>query len=187
VVVYGPHMAIEPDDKDWTWVLSPPCPECGFDASAVDRTLVGDAIRANTDLWPALLDRDDVAVRPSEGKWSALEYACHVRDVHRIFEFRLRLMLDQDDPEFENWDQDASALAERYHDQDPETVLVELAHAAASHAAVWDTVRDDQWDRRGYRSNGSEFTVDTFARYMLHDPVHHVTDVERGNQALDRS
>jgi hypothetical protein len=68
-------MGIEPDDKDWTWVLSRPCPECGFDAAAVDRDVVGDAIRANAALWPALLDRDDVTVRPSEGQWSALEYA----------------------------------------------------------------------------------------------------------------
>lgn len=178
-------MAIEPDDKDWTWVLSTPCPECGFDAASVDRTLVGDAIRANAALWPALLDRDDVAVRPSANRWSALEYACHVRDVHRIFELRLRLMLDHDDPEFENWDQDASAVAERYGEQDPETVLVELADAADSHAALWDTVRDDQWERRGARSNGSVFTVDTFARYLLHDPVHHVVDVERGNAQLN--
>lgn len=178
-------MGIEPDGKDWTWVLSTPCPECGFEAASVDRALVGDAIRANTALWPRLLDRDDVAVRPADGQWSALEYACHVRDVHRIFEFRLRLMLDQDDPTFENWDQDATAVSERYHEQDPETVLAELAHAASGHAAVWDEVRDDQWERKGYRDNGAEFTVDTFARYLLHDPVHHVADVERGNAALD--
>ena len=23
-------MTIEPDTKDWTWVLDRPCPECGF-------------------------------------------------------------------------------------------------------------------------------------------------------------
>ena len=28
-------MPIEPDTKDWTWVLERPCPECGFDASSV--------------------------------------------------------------------------------------------------------------------------------------------------------
>ena len=29
------RMSIEPDTKDWTWVLERPCPECGFDAAAV--------------------------------------------------------------------------------------------------------------------------------------------------------
>ncbi|HJV98781.1 MAG TPA: DinB family protein, partial [Arthrobacter sp.] len=28
-------MVIVPDVKDWTWVLSRPCPECSFDASTV--------------------------------------------------------------------------------------------------------------------------------------------------------
>jgi hypothetical protein len=28
------------------------------------------------------------------------------------------------------------------------------------------------------------FTVDTFARYFLHDPVHHVDDIRRGNEVL---
>src|SRR4051794_791858 len=26
---------VEPDTKDWTWVLDRPCPECGFDPAAV--------------------------------------------------------------------------------------------------------------------------------------------------------
>ena len=48
----------------------------------------------------------------------------------------------------------------------------------------WDTVRDDQWQRTGDRSDGSRFTVESFARYFLHDPVHHVHDVLRGNQLI---
>ncbi len=35
----------------------------------------------------------------------------------------------------------------------------------------------DQWQRSGTRSNGDRFTVDTFARYHLHDLVHHAHDV----------
>ncbi|MFE3823457.1 hypothetical protein ACFXO8_35465, partial [Nocardia tengchongensis] len=34
--------------------------------------------------------------------------------------------------------------------------------------------------RGGLRSNGSAFTIDSMARYFLHDLVHHVHDVERG-------
>jgi len=177
-------MVIEPDDKDWTWVLSTPCPECGFDAAAVDRNLIGDAIRANADLWPALLDRDDVAVRPSDGRWSALEYACHVRDVFVLFDERLRRMLTEDGPEFENWDQDVTAVEKRYNLQDPVLVADNLFVAGESVAATWDRVADDQWDRRGFRSDGSVFTVDSFARYFMHDPVHHLVDVVTGNAEL---
>ena len=48
--------------------------------------------------WRSLLDRDDLAVRRQEDRWSDLEYTCHVRDVFRLYEVRLHLMLDEDDP-----------------------------------------------------------------------------------------
>jgi len=34
-----------------------------------------------------------------------------------------------------------------------------------------------QWRRTGNRSDGASFTVETFARYFVHDPVHHLYDV----------
>ena len=38
---------------------------------------------------------------------------------------------------------------------------------------------DDEWDRTGFRSDGAAFTVATFARYLVHDPIHHLHDVTR--------
>jgi two-component system chemotaxis response regulator CheB len=45
---------------------------------------------------------------------------------------RLQLLLTQDDPEFENWDQDATAVAERYGEQDPAVVAAELREDTSS-------------------------------------------------------
>ena len=168
---------IEPDGQDWTWVLGRPGPECGFDADAVDPAAVGAAIRDNAETWREVLGRADVRERPAAQVWSPLEYACHVRDVDTLFAVRLGLMLDEDDPMFANWDQDATALADRYGEQDPVAVSAQLASAAEVLAARFDTVSGDQWQRPGRRSNGSVFTVDSFARYLLHDLVHHVWDV----------
>src|SRR6187551_2418321 len=38
---------------------------------------------------------------PTPQVWSPLEYACHVRDVHRVFGERVQMMLAVDDPLFE--------------------------------------------------------------------------------------
>ncbi|WP_244928672.1 methyltransferase domain-containing protein [Nocardioides sp. W7] len=168
---------IEPDTKDWTWVLQQPCPECGYVAEAPARAELGALVRANAALWPVLLAAPDAVARPEPGVWSVLEYACHVRDVHRVFDERVGLMLDQDDPLFANWDQDETALAERYDRQDPALVATELVAAAESVAAQYDAVPADAWQRRGRRSNGSEFTVESLGRYHLHDLVHHAHDV----------
>ncbi len=169
--------AITPDDKDWTWVLERPCPECGFDAASVDVTATGDAVRANAASWIEVLGSDDVRERPDPETWSALEYSCHVRDVYSLFAMRLALMINELDPMFANWDQDETALAERYLEQDPATVADELQAASVIIADGFDAVSGDQWTRTGRRSDGASFTVDTFARYFLHDPVHHLADV----------
>ena len=169
--------SIEPDTKDWTWVLERPCPECGFDSSTVRREEVPNRLGSNASTWARVLERDDVRVRPAANIWSPVEYACHVRDVHRIFRERLRLMLAVDDPLFENWDQDAAAVTGAYSDQEGESVAAELTEAADAIAATYAGVEGDQWQRTGRRSDGSVFTIDTLARYHLHDVEHHVHDV----------
>jgi hypothetical protein len=173
-------MPIEPDLKDWTWVLERPCPECGFRVESVTHDNLGALIRENVAVWPEVLARADVAVRPDDETWSPLEYACHTRDVFRRYDHRLGLMLDEDDPHFANWDQDASAEDEAYNDQDPATVADELVAAGHALADAFDAVEGEQWDRTGVRSDGANFTVDTFGRYFIHDPVHHLWDVGAG-------
>jgi hypothetical protein len=170
-------VAIPPDTKDWTWVLERPCDECGFDSGDYSREDIGSVIRANASEWTGQLQRDDVNVRPTPDKWSVLEYGCHVRDVYRIFDERLSLMLTKDNPVFANWDQDETAVKDRYDQQDPAQVDPELVSAADVIANRIDGVADDQWARRGTRSNGSEFSVESLSIYMLHDSQHHLWDV----------
>jgi hypothetical protein len=172
--------AIEPDTKDWTWVLDRPCPDCDFDAVAIPYTQVADHIRRDAADWEDRLRRPAVRDRPRPGVWSTLEYGCHVRDVHRVFNERVRLMLAQDEPRFANWDQDATAIEDDYGSQDPVVVASELVDAAAAVAATYERVPRGAWSRRGLRSNGSEFTVASIAVYHLHDVVHHAHDVDHG-------
>ena len=173
---------IVPDDKDWTWVLERVCPECGFDARSIDVREVGDLIRANARAWVILLGGGGgggdgaVRARPAPDRWSTLEYGAHVRDVYALFLRRLGMMLQMDDPLFPNWDQDETAVTARYDLQDPQAVAAELGLAADALADAFDAVEDGQWTRRGRRSDGAAFTVDSFARYLIHDPVHHLWD-----------
>jgi hypothetical protein len=128
--------------------------------------------------WRAVLRRPDVAERPDEDTWSALEYACHVRDVFSLFDQRLNLMLDGDNVRFENWDQDRTAVDKDYANADPAVVSAELTAEGQQIAESFAGVREAEWGRKGLRSNGSEFTVLTLAQYFLHDVVHHLHDVD---------
>jgi hypothetical protein len=166
------------DDKDWTWVLAAPCPECRFDAGSCPAQSVATLIRENANDWRRLLDGGTIrAVRPNDYTWSPLEYACHVRDVYRRYDHRIELMQNANDPLFPNWDQDASAVDDRYNEQDPEQVVSALVVAAATLARRLETIDGEAWERSGRRSDGASFTIATIARYMIHDAIHHIWDV----------
>ncbi|MFE6864701.1 DinB family protein [Nocardia sp. NPDC057668] len=191
-------MPIVPDAKDWTWVLERICAECGFDPEAIAFAAVPALVRTSAERLAIALERLDATARPDDATWSALEYAAHVRDVCRIFEHRLDITrtgsarpgpdiggydpavtVDAGIPMFANWDQDATALAENYGAQRPGTVAGELRTAAETASRAYGSVAVGELDRVARRSNGSQFTVETLARYFAHDLVHHVYDVEK--------
>jgi hypothetical protein len=170
-------MTIVPDSKDWTWVLERACPECGFDTRLVSREDIAAMLRSNAAAWRAPLGAAGAGDRSQPDRWSPLEYGCHVRDVFRLYDYRLGLMLTQDDPLYPNWDQDETAVADQYFAQDPAVVADELVVAAGVLADHFAALSGDQWLRPGRRSDGASFTVETFARYFIHDPIHHLHDV----------
>ena len=179
--------SLAPDTKDWTWVLSRPCTECGFAAHDLAREQIGPVLLKAADDLVVALSAPDVRRRPSPEVWSPLEYACHVRDVCRVFAGRLHRMLTEHGPAFENWDQDATAVQDDYGSQDPTVVARQLTAEARTLAGAWDAVPADAWDRHGTRSDGMVFTVLTLGRYLSHDPVHHVHDVTGRPQGPHRA
>jgi DinB superfamily len=171
-------VTIVPDTKDWTWVLQRPCPECGLDTQGFPREAIAGMVRVNAAAWLGVLaGPGDVRRRPAPGVWSALEYGCHVCDVLWLNDERLRLMLMLEAPRYPNWDQDATAVADRYAEQDPAVVAAGLREAADVIAERFEGLSSDQWQRAGSRSDGAQFTVESFARYFIHDPIHHLYDV----------
>jgi DinB family protein len=167
----------EPDTKDWTWVLRARCPQCGFDARELEREDIPELTRDYAAVLAAAARAAGGVERPVPQVWSPLEYACHVRDVCAVFVARLSRMLSEDDPVFADWDQDAAALDGEYWAQRPGLVAGQLIAAADTMADRLAAIDDGQWQRPSRRSNGSAFTVETFAAYFLHDLAHHAWDV----------
>jgi hypothetical protein len=174
---YRRDVMVTPDTKDWTWVLDRPCPECGFEASELHREDIGTRLlRAAKDLC-STLEQPGAHDRPAPTVWSPLEYACHARDVCRVFDDRLVQMLVADGPALANWDQDAAAVAGGYAAQDAVSVSEELWDDAQPLAARYNGLEESQWDRTATRSDGAQFTVVSIGQYLVHDLAHHVWDV----------
>ena len=171
-------MQPPPDTKDWTWTLTRRCDQCGLSAGEIDPAQLAERAFVAAEEWVQILRSSPaVAARPRPDVWSPLEYGVHVRDVYRLFDARLAQMLSEDTPTFANWDQDEAAIAEQYSEQDPEVVADELEAAAQLFVARIQSLKPDQYSRRGIRSDGKEFTVLTSIQYFLHDVIHHLWDV----------
>jgi hypothetical protein len=175
----------EPDTKDWTWTLTRRCDECGLAAGEIGPAEIADRAFVAAEEWVQIL-RSSPAVteRPEPAVWSPLEYGAHVRDVFRLFDSRLAQMMTEDHPSFANWDQNETAIRERYGEQDPEVVAEELEAAALAMVQRIRAMTPADLDRTGVRSNGDEFKVETLLQYFLHDVIHHLWDVTGQQDAV---
>lgn len=167
-------MPIVPDTKDWTWAAEQRCAACGFDPARIAREDISHVLRRTAQAWVSFLGGDRAwRARPDDSTWSPVEYAAHVRDVITLYDERLQLMLSTEDPLFANWDQDAAATG--YLDEEPAVIAKAIACDSAALAARFESVSD--WGRPGRRSDGAQFTIESFGRYFLHDVIHHAHDV----------
>jgi len=169
-----------PDDSDWTWVLARPCPDCGFDATALAPEDISVRLRDASVRYAAALGREDVRTRPAAGVWSPLEYTCHVRDVCDVMRGRIDQILagGGEVVRFANWDQDETAAEKQYWRSDPEGVRREVGDAFEAAATAYERPSGAQWGWPALRSNGSQFTATTLAQYFMHDIQHHLWDVK---------
>ena len=171
-------MPMEPDNKDWTWVLSRPCPECHFESTRYERSEISAMIRANSAQWRKVLAQQNAHIRSRDDLWSVLEYGCHVRDVYTVYQTRVVRMLTEDGPHYANWDQNVTARDDGYAQQNPTQVAAELDAAADAIATTFEGLHNEnQWQRTGFRGDGSDFTVESISRYMIHDTIHHLVDI----------
>jgi hypothetical protein len=162
------------------------CPECGFDFDTTEPgkapeyfAKVGKRLRAP--LTRGLPNEDlDATLRTRPGEqWSALEYACHIRDamqlnVERFAEIRAAT----EPPEFVALGRDEKAIEWDYNGQDPAVVADEIDAVAAALAEAIAAVGDDEWQKYGQRGD-LVFTLDWMARNVQHEVDHHMLDIGR--------
>lgn len=170
-----------------------PCAECGLDAGAVDRAaLAGELValgRRYRAPFTRFLEGEDgdalVRARPEPEVWSALEYACHVRDVLAVQRERILLAQAEDTPTFVPMGRDQRVVDDRYNEQDPGAVVDALAGLAEALAATLTTLDEAGWERTGIYNYPStaERTMGWVARQTLHEGRHHLLDIGRSLRA----
>ncbi|MEZ5165513.1 MAG: pseudouridine-5'-phosphate glycosidase [Acidimicrobiales bacterium] len=183
------------EGRDWTRTQFEACPDCGADPSQLADEVLGRALLAEMAAFGRVLaSADPVAVRTRPGgddaaasSWSALEYACHVRDLLPVMEDRIRRLQDDAAAELGWWDHEAACVDERYNEQVPVLVWEAATANARSFVATVGGIGEDEWSRGATRRPGEHFTVRGMVRFVLHEVIHHRGDAERALRAAGPS
>jgi hypothetical protein len=159
------------------------CAECGF-IYAVGRAEILVWLRSDAAMFvERLADYDDAGARtrPAPEVWSPLEYACHVRDVVRIQTERVAQAQREDEPAFTPMRRDERVVEERYNEQDPKTVGVEIIDATDAFVELLASLDDSGWSRTGIYNYPAPAprTVEWIATHTSHELLHHRRDITR--------
>ncbi len=163
------------------------CDECGLVYASIPVTDIANALGAFGPMYRARLEGEPAALRarPSPEVWSALEYACHVRDVLDVQRGRLRLALAEDCPTFVPMGRDERVTRDHYNEQDPLVVADQLDAAAVAIGAEFAGLRDEQWERTAIYNwpTETERSMVWLGRHTIHEGRHHLRDIDAGLSA----
>jgi DinB superfamily len=158
------------------------CDGCGFEWGSIPGELVVPSLREFPQRYAVELARDDAALRrrPAADVWSALEYACHVRDVLLVMRERvLQVLREPSPPAFTPMGRDERVRDDRYAEQSPDDVARQITDAAGMLAFVFEGLDEAQWAKRcvyGYPAP-AERTLSWVAQQTLHELDHHLGDL----------
>jgi hypothetical protein len=171
----------------------PPCPECQFDYDSEDEASIPDRVRTLGKRYHAPLSRflpgeDGPAIlraHPVEGAWSALEYACHVRDVLRVMRERVAQGLAEEVPTYTPMGREERVIDDRYNEQDPAEVAAAIQANGEELAAAFADLSPDQWARTGIYNypEPTERDMVWIGQHTIHEAHHHLLDIGRTMRA----
>lgn len=165
------------------------CAECGFSYDALSIPDALDALRGFGKRYRIPLTRGlkgedlDALLRahPLDGTWSALEYACHVRDVFVVQKERLGRALVEPGFRTEPMRRDERVVEMAYNEQDPPAVADDVAAGATSLASFAENLSDDQLSLTLVYSypEVAERPLSWVIVHTVHEGEHHLLDIGR--------
>jgi hypothetical protein len=160
------------------------CPECGFSYELLAPDAVPGRLRAFRSQFSEELAGADAAVasrRPEPAVWSALEYACHLRDVLLVQRERAVAAQVEDTPGVPRMHRDERVALCRYGAHSVADVLSQLAMAAEMCAVVFEGLDEAGWARRLVYNwpEPTERDLAWVGRHTVHEGEHHLMDVRR--------
>ena len=116
------------------------------------------------------LPREVASWRPAPEEWCVNEVVGHVTEAERHgFAGRIRVMLREEEPQLQPWDQAGTARARRDCERLPQDVLKEFESVRDESLELIRSLKSDQLERGGMHPKVARLTV----KDLLHEWVHH--------------
>lgn len=119
--------------------------------------------------------------RPDVDAWTALEIACHVRDLLEVQRQRLELALREERPTFAPMGREERVVTGRYNRQDPLEVADAIDDRAAAISGAFAGLTPSEWERTGIYNwpAPAERSMVWLGRHTVHEGEHHLDDIDR--------
>ena len=119
------------------------------------------------------VDTRILRVPEAPGKWSVMEVVQHLADSDLVFGFRLRMILTEDEPPLQGYNQDAWARTLKYREVQLEVAMDQLRGLRAANVHVLRQLSPAQLERAGLHSERGPESAGFLLRLMGgHDLVH---------------
>src|SRR5712691_3827572 len=128
--------------------------------------------------------QDSLTAHPFAGKWSAAEIVHHLADSETTSGLRLRRLLVEDHPLIQGYDQDAYAARLNYNSRDIAPALDAFRSARATTAQLFESMRDEDWQREGIHSESGSYTAEDWLQIYAVHAHNHAAQIRRLREAL---
>lgn len=119
------------------------------------------------------ISQQDLRRPEAPGKWSVVEVVQHLADSELVFGFRARMILSEDRPPLQGYDQDRWASLFRYREVSLESALAQLGVLRAANLALLRGLGPAELERVGIHSERGPESLGHLMKLMAaHDLVH---------------
>lgn len=127
---------------------------------------------------------DSLGAHPIPGKWSAREVVHHLGDSESTSAWRLRMLLVEDNPLIQGYDQDQFASKLHYNERDMAPALQAFRSARESTAQLLELMTEDDWKRAGTHSESGPYSAEHWLKLYAAHAHNHAAQIRRLREAL---
>ena len=113
--------------------------------------------------------------RPDAERFTIREVLAHLNDYDSVSRDRFERIIREDEPDLENWDENAAA--EHYDARDPLHQIENLLVSRQELAAWLEGLSDKEWQRTGTRPRAGHFSVEEGAALMVAHDAYHIVQI----------